>query len=147
MALPLVHGDLAEDLAAVEPVVREPFFAIVVRVVGHGFVDQGGQGGSFHRGEGVGAGVAQVALLVGEELEFPDAGPDADERSDVPTESAVGLDDVVVGFFARVVAAEAAVFEPHGWEGHAAVSGQDPDRAEVRRCGRGRVGHFVQGDR
>ena len=55
----------------------------------------------------------------------------------------MGFDDVVIGLFARVVAAESAVFETHGGLGNASVSWQDPDGTEVGRRGCGRSGDFV----
>lgn len=64
--LPFVHGDRTEEVAAGEAVVRESFRAVEVREVGHGFVGEGGQGGSFDGGDGVGRDVAEVALFVGE---------------------------------------------------------------------------------
>ena len=77
-------------------------------------------------------------------MEFADAGSDADEGTDVLAEAAVGFDDVVIGLFARVVAAESAVFETHGGLANASVSWQDPDGTEVGRRGCGRSGDFVQ---
>ena len=66
MRLPFVHGDLTEDVAAAEAVIREPFRAVEMREVRHGFVGEGCQGGSFDRGDGVGRDVPEMALFVGE---------------------------------------------------------------------------------
>lgn len=56
----------------------------------------------------------------------------------------MGFDDVVVGLFARVVAAESAVFETHGGEGDASVGWQDPDGTEIGWRGGGRSGDFME---
>ena len=144
---PSVEGDGAEGGAAGEAVVGESGRLVEGGEVGHGFVGQGGEGGALEGGGGAGADVAEVALFAGEEVEGGGAGADADEGADGLTEAAVGLDDVVVGFLARVVAPEAPVFEPHRRLRRAPVGGQDPDGAEVRWRGRGRSGHFVQRDR
>ena len=144
MGFPFVHGDVAEDLAAVEAVVGESLCPVKVREVGHGLVGQRRQRRSLQGGGGVGADVAKVPLLVGKEFELSDACPYADEESDILAESSVSPDDIVVGFFAGVVAAESPVLESHSRERYAPVSWQNPDGTEVRRSGSSRSGHFVQ---
>ena len=144
VGFPLVHGDLAEDLAAVESVVREPFLPVKVCEVRHGFVGKGRQRGSFQRRYNIRADVPEVSLFVGEESELSDACAYADEGTYVFGESSVSLEDIVESFFAGIVTAKPAIFESHGWERYASVSWQDPDWTEVRWCGRSRSGHFMQ---
>ena len=144
VALPLVQGNLTQDLAAIEPVIRESLLLVEFREVQHGFVGQGRQGRCFESRPDVRPDVAEVALFVRKEFEFSEARSYAYERSDILGESSMGFADIMKSFFAGVVAPEPAILESYRWKRYTPMSGQDPDWTEVRRRGSSRSGDFMQ---